>query len=84
MCDPTRLSSEVYQFDGFSFYHSLEPPNYWSDHGHEEIQIALPQPNALAWMQYQSSTGQQFSRKIKSGQAFYGIRLICLFALYNF
>ena len=70
MCDTKQLSSKVYQFDGFSFYNSLERANYWQDHGHEEIQITLPQSNAKAWMQCQTSGGRQLSRQIKTGQAF--------------
>lgn len=69
MCDTKQLSNKVYQFDGFSFYHSLEKPNCWLEHGHEEIQITLPQNKAQAWIQYQSSTGKSLRRKVKPGQS---------------
>ena len=70
MCDTKQLSQEVYQFDGFAFYNALEQPNYWQNHGHEEIQITLPQANANAWIQCQSSTGKTRQQQIKLGQAF--------------
>ena len=70
MCDTKQLSQKVCQFDGFGFYNAQEQPNCWQNHGHEEIQITLPQSNANAWMKYQSSTGKTRSRQIKSGQAF--------------
>lgn len=70
MCNTTQLSNKVHEFDGFSFYNSLEQPNHWQDRGHEEIQITLPQTNARAWIQYASSTGKKIHRQIKTGQAF--------------
>ena len=70
MCNTQELSSKVYQFDGFGFYHSLEQPNYWSEHGHAEIQITLPESNAQAWIKYQASNGKQYSQQINSGRAF--------------
>ena len=70
MCNTQKLSSEVYQFDGFSFYNSLEQPNYWLDHGHEEIQITLPQANSQAWIKCQSLSNRQSFRQVESGQAF--------------
>lgn len=69
MCNPKKLSSKIYRFNGFSFYNSVERPKDWLDHGHEEIQITLPQTNSQAWMQYQSSTGRQFSQQIQTNQA---------------
>ena len=69
MCDLRKLSSTAYQFDGFSFYSSLEQSNYWFEHGHEEIQITLPQADAQAWMRYQSSTGKCI-QQINPGQTF--------------
>lgn len=69
MCDAKRLSSKVYQFDGFSFYHSLEKPNCWLDHSHEEIQITLPHNKAQAWIQHPSSTGKLLRQKINPGQS---------------
>ena len=70
MCDTKQLSQKVYQFDGFGFYNALEQPNYWQNHGHEEIQITLPQTNANAWMKYQSSSGKTRQQQIESGRAF--------------
>lgn len=70
MCNTTQLNSKVHEFDGFSFYNSLEQPNHWRDHGHEEIQITLPQTNAQARIQYSSSTGKKIHRQIETGQAF--------------
>lgn len=70
VCDTKKLSNKVYQFDGFSFYSSLEPANYWSVHGHEETQITLPQSRAQAWIKYQSLEGKQYSKKIEPGNAF--------------
>lgn len=70
MCNTQRLSNKVYQFNGFSFYNSLERANYWKDHGHEEIQITLPQSNSMARMHYQTFNGKQVSRRIRAGQAF--------------
>lgn len=69
MCDTKQLSADVYQFDGFGFYHALEKPNQWQDHDHEEIQITLPQANANAWIQYQNDTGKKYNRQIEVGQA---------------
>ena len=69
MCDTKQLSADVYQFDGFSFYHALEQPNHWQDHAHEEIQITLPQAGAKAWIQHESDTGKKYNRQIKIGQA---------------
>ena len=70
VCDTKQLSQEVYQFDGFGFYNALEQPNYWQNHGHEEIQITLPQTNANAWIECQSSTGKMRQQRIELGQAF--------------
>ena len=70
MCNTQELSSKVYKFDGFSFYNSLEQPNYWAEHGHAEIQVTLPQSDAQAWIEYQPSNGKQHFRQIDSGQAF--------------
>ena len=70
MCDTKQLSQKIYQFDGFSFYNALETSNCWKDHGHEEIQITLPQANADAWMKCESSSGKTRHQQIKSGQAF--------------
>ncbi|MEM9510502.1 MAG: AraC family transcriptional regulator [Cyanobacteria bacterium P01_E01_bin.35] len=70
MCDTEKLSNRLYQFDGFSFYNSLEKTNYWLNHKHEEIQITLPQINSQAWIHYESSAGKQFSREIKADQTF--------------
>ncbi len=70
VCDLENLSSNVYRFDGFSFYSSSEQSNYWLEHGHEEIQIMLPQANAQAWMGCQSSTGKQYTQQIKVGESF--------------
>ena len=66
MCNPQQLSNTVYQFDGFSFCSSLEKPNYWSEHSHPEMQITLPQANAKAWIDCESSK----SKQIKAGQSF--------------
>ncbi|MEM9510074.1 MAG: hypothetical protein AAGA16_20715, partial [Cyanobacteria bacterium P01_E01_bin.35] len=70
MCNTKKLSNNVYQFDGFGFYNSLEEPNYWQEHGHEEIQITLPQYNAQAWMEYQSPAGKRLFKQIKPGEVF--------------
>ncbi|VEP15680.1 conserved hypothetical protein [Hyella patelloides LEGE 07179] len=70
MCNIDKLSNKVYQFDGFSFYNCLEQPNYWCEHGHEEIQIALPQTNAEAWMRCESSLDKQCTRQIQVGETF--------------
>ena len=69
MCDTKQLSADVYQFDGFGFYHALEQPNKWRDHAHEEIQITLPQAGAKAWIQHESDTGKKYNRQIEVGQA---------------
>ena len=70
MCNTQKLTNEVYQFDGFSFYNSWEQPNYWLDHGHEEIQITLPQANSQAWIKCQSLSNRQSFKQIEPGQAF--------------
>ena len=69
MCN-IKLSNTVYQLDGFYFCNSLEQPNYWCMHSHEEIQITLPQTNAKAWIGYQSSINRQCTQQIKVGEAF--------------
>ncbi|AFY58918.1 hypothetical protein Riv7116_6591 [Rivularia sp. PCC 7116] len=68
MCQTQKLSNTVYEFDGFSFYSSLEQSTHWYEHSHEEIQITLPQSNALAWMKLQSPNGKKYVRQIKPGQ----------------
>lgn len=70
MCNTQELNSKIYEFDGFSFYNSLEQPNYWSEHGHAEIQITLPTSDARAWIKYQSSNGKQRTDKIDADRAF--------------
>ncbi|MBV6624592.1 MAG: helix-turn-helix transcriptional regulator [Rivularia sp. (in: Bacteria)] len=70
MCQTAKLTNTVYEFDGFSFYSSLEKSTHWCEHSHEEIQITLPQTNALAWMKLQSSDGKKYVRQIKPGQVF--------------
>ncbi|GAB4532017.1 MAG: hypothetical protein Tsb0014_16020 [Pleurocapsa sp.] len=70
MCNISQLNNIIYHFDGFSFYNSLEPSNYWEQHAHQEIQIILPHHNAKAWIQFQSSTGKQYNQHIKVGQSF--------------
>ena len=70
MCNTQKLSNKVHHFDGFSFSNSLELPNYWSEHGHQEVQITLPQANAKAWINCQSSTAKQSIEQIKVGQSF--------------
>jgi len=70
VCNIKELSSVAYKFDGFSFYSSLEQSTYWCDHGHEEIQITLPQVNSQASIKYQLSNGKQCIREIEAGQTF--------------
>ena len=70
VCDLYKLSDKVYQFDGFSFYSSIEPPNNWKDHIHHEMQITLPQANALAWINCPSSNNRSSTKQIKVGQSF--------------
>lgn len=69
MCIIEKLSNEVYQFDGFSFCNSLERPNYWQRHSHAEIQIAIPQTSARAWINMPSTT-KQYKKQIELGQSF--------------
>ena len=66
MCELAKLKGKFYQFDGFSFYNSIEPKNCWSEHCHEEIQILLPGANAKATIGYQSSTGKAIARTIEA------------------
>ena len=70
VCDLDKLSDKVYQFDGFSFYSSIEPPNNWKDHIHYEMQIALPQANARAWINHSSSSDCSSTKQIQVGQSF--------------
>ena len=70
MCIIEKLNNEVYQFDGFSFCNSLERPNYWQQHSHSEIQIAVPQTNARAWINMRSSTTKQYKKQIEPGHSF--------------
>lgn len=69
MCIIKELSNEVAQFDGFSFCNSLERPNYWQEHAHQEIQIIVPQTNARAWIDIRSSTSKRFKKKIEPKQS---------------
>ena len=68
VCDLEKLSDKVYQFDDFSFYSSLEEPNSWENHSHQELQITIPQVNAQAWITCLSD--RTYTRQIKSGQSF--------------
>ena len=70
VCIIEKLSNEVYQFDGFSFCNSLERPNYWQQHSHPEIQIAIPQTSAKAWINMRSSATKQYKKQIEPGQSF--------------
>ena len=57
------------QFDGFTFYNSIETPNSWGLHSHEEIQITLPQVSTKARIDCSSSTTGYHAQKIKFGEA---------------
>lgn len=70
MCDRDKLKNKVYQFDGFSFYSSIEPPNSWNDHIHHEMQITLPQARASAWVDRPSFSNRSSTRQIQAGQSF--------------
>ena len=70
VCNRDKLSNKVYQFDGFSFYSSIEPPNYWNDHIHHEMQVTLPQANARAWINCPSFSNRSCTKQIKVGQSF--------------
>ena len=70
VCDRDKLSDRVYQFDGFSFYSSIEPPNSWSSHSHHEMQITMPQANAKAWINCPSLEDRYCTKRIEAGQSF--------------
>ncbi|MEL6461303.1 MAG: AraC family transcriptional regulator [Cyanobacteria bacterium J06621_15] len=70
MCQIEKLSNTAYEFDGFSFYSFVEQSTHCYEHSHEEIQITLPQTNAVAWIKLQSSNGEKYVRQIKPGQVF--------------
>ena len=70
MCNINKLTNKVYQFDGFTFYNSLERPNYWCMHSHEELQITLPQANTKALINCESSISRHRTQQIKVGEAF--------------
>ena len=69
MCIIEKLNSKVCRFDGFSFYSSIEHPNYWQKHDHQEIQITIPQTNALAWIDIESSATKQSKRQIEPNRS---------------
>ena len=69
MCNLEQLSSKVCQFDGFTFYHSVEKPNYWCMHSHEEIQITLPQTHTRALIHSVAARSRHHTQKIKAGEA---------------
>ena len=70
MCDQNKLSDKVYQFDGFSFYSSVEQPNGWTTHSHQELQITLPQANAKAWIDCPITSTRSRAKQIEAGQSF--------------
>ena len=70
MCDRDKLNNKVYQFDGFSFYSSIEQPKSWSNHSHQELQITLPQANAKAWISCPSSDNRYYPKRVEVGQSF--------------
>ena len=70
VCNRDKLSNKVYQFDGFGFYSSIEPPNNWNDHIHHEMQVTLPQANVRAWINCPSFSNRSCTKQIKVGQSF--------------
>lgn len=68
MCIIEELSNKVHQFGGFSFCNSLERPNYWQQHAHQELQIVIPQSNALAWIDLGYSATRHYKKQIEPGK----------------
>ena len=69
MCIIEEMSNKVHQFDGFSFSNSLEEPNYWREHAHHEVQIAIPYTDARAWIDMGSFANKQVKQQIELGQS---------------
>ena len=69
MCNINQLSGKICQFDGFTFYNSIEVPNSWCMHSHEEIQITLPHVSTKALINCSPSIREYHPQKIKSGEA---------------